>query len=532
MILCEGHGSGIVPAVDDFFHAVHLLSADGAFDGDIIHIGTVQFDILRTVVRHASEFFHRADAVPVSAPAFPNRKRRSPVSVAGDRPILDVLQPVSETLLADSGGAPVYRRVIAQQVIPYRGHLDIPGLPRVINQGRVAAPAVRITVGEFRCGEQKLSVFQILKDKRIRLLHESAYPWRGLSHLSLGIHILQEGKIIFESDLIVVFTESRCDVDDAGAFTEGDIVRQGDIMSLAVDFLEGEQRLVLSVFQIFSLNTFKYGPAFSQHAFQQAFCQPVSVSVRCFHLHIIQFRVNAQRHIAGQSPGGGGPGEEIGVFIFAFEADHSGTLRHVLVSLSDLVGSQRRSAAGAVRYDPVSLIQEPPVPDLFQRPPFTLDVVILICDIGMIHICPETDGGGEILPHPLIFPDALLALVDKGRDTVSLDVLLALKAKELLHFQLHRQAVRVPARLAGDSFALHGVVAGNHILDDPGEDVPDMRFSVGRRGTVIEHVDRAVLAVLDTLFEDPVIFPELLDLLFLLDEIPVGVYLFVHIFLL
>ena len=59
-----------------------------------------------------------------------------------------------------------------------------------------------------------------------------------------------------------------------------------------------------------------------------------------------------------------------------------------------------------------------------------------------------------------------------------------------------------------------------------------MRFSVGRRGAVIEHVDRAVLAVLDTLFEDPVIFPELLDLLFLLDEIPVGVYLFVHIFLL
>ena len=90
----------------------------------------------------------------------------------------------------------------------------------------------------------------------------------------------------------------------------------------------------------------------------------------------------------------------------------------------------------------------------------------------------------------------------------------------------------VPAGLAGDSLALHGMVAGDHILYDPGEDVAYVRLSVCRRWAVIEHVNGAVLAVLDALLEDPVVFPELFDLLFLMDEIPVGIYLFVHYFLL
>ena len=90
----------------------------------------------------------------------------------------------------------------------------------------------------------------------------------------------------------------------------------------------------------------------------------------------------------------------------------------------------------------------------------------------------------------------------------------------------------VPAGLAGDPLAFHGVVAGYHVLYDSGEDMADVRLAVGCRRAVIEHIDRAILAGLNALFEDPVVFPELFDLFFLLDEVAVGTYLFVHIFLL
>ena len=52
VILCERHCAGIVPAVDDLRHAVHLLSADRALDGHFVDVRTMQFDIIRTVVRH------------------------------------------------------------------------------------------------------------------------------------------------------------------------------------------------------------------------------------------------------------------------------------------------------------------------------------------------------------------------------------------------------------------------------------------------------------------------------------------------
>ena len=45
--------------------------------------------------------------------------------------------------------------------------------------------------------------------------------------------------------------------------------------------------------------------------------------------------------------------------------------------------------------------------------------------IGVIHIRPEADGAGEILPHALILPDTLFTMLNERLQAILLDLLLA-----------------------------------------------------------------------------------------------------------
>ena len=56
--------------------------------------------------------------------------------------------------------------------------------------------------------------------------------------------------------------------------------------------------------------------------------------------------------------------------------------------------------------------------------------------------------------------------------------------------------------------SFHGSVTRDHILDRTGYYVSNMRLAVCCRRTVIKHVLRAALSLLDTLFEDMMLFPE------------------------
>ena len=150
----------------------------------------------------------------------------------------------------------------------------------------------------------------------------------------------------------------------------------------------------------------------------------------------------------------------------------------------------------------------------------------------MLHVGPEADLSGELLPHALVLPDGLLALLDKGLQTIVHDLFLLVllaDADLFLDFQLHRKTVGVPAGLSGDLLALHRMVAGDHVLDDTRLDVPDVRLSVGGRRTIVEHVDRMTLILLYALLEDSVLLPELCHLVLTLDKVQIGFYLVVHL---
>ena len=192
------------------------------------------------------------------------------------------------------------------------------------------------------------------------------------------------------------------------------------------------------------------------------------------------------------------------------------------------MGRQRCPAARAVGHDFKPFVQQLPLPDFRQRPPFGLDIIIFIGDVRVIHIRPESDGAGEIFPHPLIFPDAFSALFDKGFDPVSLNLVFSIDPDRLLHFQLHRKPVGVPPRLPGHLVSLHGAVTGNHIFDGTGQNMSDMRLPVCGRRTVVEHVDLVPVPFFHTLVKNVLVLPELFNLLLAACKVHVCLHLVVH----
>ena len=192
------------------------------------------------------------------------------------------------------------------------------------------------------------------------------------------------------------------------------------------------------------------------------------------------------------------------------------------------MAGKRGAAARAVRNDLVALVQQLLIPDLLQCPPLRLDKCIVIRNVRIIHVRPESDGRGKILPHSLIFPDALLAVLDERLHAVLLDLLFAVKAKHLLYFQLYRQTMCIPSCLSRNHLSFHCLVTRNHILNDTCQHMTDMRLSICSRRPVIEGIGFSFLAVLHTFFEDIIVFPELLDCLFMLYDIPVCKYFIVH----
>ena len=152
----------------------------------------------------------------------------------------------------------------------------------------------------------------------------------------------------------------------------------------------------------------------------------------------------------------------------------------------------------------------------------------MICYIRVVHVSPKADRAGEILPHSLIFPHALLALFDEGSDTVFLYLLFAVKSEELFDLYLNGQTVRIPTGFTGNHIALHGAVARDHILYDTGEDMTDMRLAVCRGGTVVKDIRLAFFACVHALFEDMIFTPEFFNELFTLNKVQVGRNLFVH----
>ena len=257
----------------------------------------------------------------------------------------------------------------------------------------------------------------------------------------------------------------------------------------------------------------------AKNGIQKLFGHVIRIAICRLYFAVRIIRVDTKGNVTRQGPRGGGPGKEPGILSYNLEADNSGALFHRFIALSNFLGGKRRSTARTIRYNFKSFIKTVFVPDFFQRPPLGFNKIVIIGDIGIIHVCPETNSIRKVFPHSFVFPDRFLTLLDEWLHTIFFNLLFAVQPKQFLHFQLHWQSMGIPSGLTGYFVPFHGTVTGNHILDNTGQHMTDMRLSVGRRRSIIEHIGRSIFPQLNALSENILVFPELFYLFLSLDKI-------------
>ena len=466
------------------------------------------------------------------AGAFPYIERRPPVAVAADAPVLHMLDPVAETPLADGRRDPVDRLVVRDKRVTHGRHADEPRGARIVDERRIATPAVRIAVRKLWCLEELAALLEIVENQRIRILHKGTRPIRLLGHLALFVDELDERHIVFAADTVIVLAECRGHVNDARTVLRGDVVVAGHEERLVTHILrrKGIERLVPAVLKLASLHRRKLlalAPRVVEYAVRESFSKIIDLAADA-QFDVCYIWVHAEGEVRRERPRGRRPCEEIGVLVRRFELHNGRALGDILVSLRHLVRGERRAAARAVWNDLMPLIEKPLLPDLLQRPPLRLDEVILVRDVGMLHIRPETDDIGELLPHALILPDRLTAFLDERLDAVLLDLFLPIDADRLLDLQLNGQPMRVPACLAEHLAPLHRLIARQHILDDARQNVPDMRAAVRRRRAVVERERIAALTLVNSTLCNMILAPKIRNSFLARSKIQIRIYFFVQ----
>ena len=160
----------------------------------------------------------------MAALTLPDIQRSTPVTITADSPVLNVFQPVAKTSFSDTFRNPVDGIVITDQVIFYRCHLDEPGFSRIVDQRCIASPAMRIIMLKLRRIEKLALLVKVNQHKRVCILYKFTGIWCLRSHLTFSVYKLYKRKIILTAHAAVIFTKSRCDMNNTGTIAHGYII--------------------------------------------------------------------------------------------------------------------------------------------------------------------------------------------------------------------------------------------------------------------------------------------------------------------
>ena len=122
-------------------------------------------------------------------------------------------------------------------------------------------------------------------------------------------------------------------------------------------------------------------------------------------------------------------------------------------------------------------------------------------------------------------------MLDKWLKTILFNLFLAIKSELLFNFKLNRKTMCIPSCLTWNHVSFHCTVSWNHILDNTCQNVSDVRFSVGCRRAIVEHIDLVAFTVTHTFSEDVIVFPEFLCLFFSVYKIKIRRNFLIHIYL-
>ena len=178
------------------------------------------------------------------------------------------------------------------------------------------------------------------------------------------------------------------------------------------------------------------------------------------------------------------------------------------IGLAELVAAQRRPTARAVGHHLDVLVEEALVPDGLEVRPHRLHELGREGPVGVVDVEPVPDPLGEGLPFVDVVAHRLPAQPGELGDAhLFLDLALGGDAQLLLHLDLDRQAVGVPAGLPGDGVPPHGPVAAEQVLVGPGPDVMEPGAPVGSRRALVKHPGLGAVPQFHRPLEDAVLLP-------------------------
>jgi hypothetical protein len=169
------------------------------------------------------QFFPGADhLLPATIRAGPNGKRCSPIALPRKGPVPHGLKEIEETAGPHMFWIPGDFGILGDYFVLGLGSSDEPGVQGVVKERGIAAPAERIFMFVGFRAEKAAFGPQILDDFGIRVFHEKASAKGEFPGESSGpIHRLEQWEILPAAKVIVLLTEGRSDVDDAGPLLHG-----------------------------------------------------------------------------------------------------------------------------------------------------------------------------------------------------------------------------------------------------------------------------------------------------------------------
>ena len=303
--------------------------------------------------------------------AAPDRQRRAPVAVAGQRPVDVVLEPLAETAVLDVLGVPADCLVVGEHLLLHLGGADVPAGSRVVEERRAAAPAVWVGMLVDLLAEEQAAALEV-GDQRpghLRVLDEAVLEAgdaivvvtvrlnRVVESLALG----RVKDLVLGGNPVVVLAKSGGDVDEAGPVLGGDEVTGDHRVAAGLAIAELEDRApVVAADQLGAGEAVGHRHPLAQHRLEQRLGHDQGLAGDPG-ADVGDLGRERDGDVAGQGPRGRRPDQQRLVALPPVlgqerELDVDRGVLDVLIALRHLVRGERGAVAGAVWDDLVTLV--------------------------------------------------------------------------------------------------------------------------------------------------------------------------------
>ncbi len=372
---------------------------------------------------------------------------------------------------------------------------------------------------------------QVVDDRLVGVFkEEAANEVQGSVENAVGANRVNERQPVSAAGCHVLSAEGRSLVDESRAVLGGDVIGEQNVVCRLIGVVgeidQLQRALIVPALHLCADRLFDDPPClFVLTNGKDLFCQRLGnhdAVVAALRQHIFDLGMHGNSGVGNQCPGRGGPDDQVRAFPRAAGELHAhidGRFGDVLIPLRNLVVAERCLILWAVRRNAVVLHQAAVVEDLLQRPPFALDVAGLHGPICLVQVDPVAHALGQVFEFAHVLLNRVAALVVELLDAVFLDLVLVIEAELLLYGELNRQTVTVPAGLAVDAEALHGLEARENVFEYAGLNVVGSRVAIGRRRALEKCPRLAVGGCLPAFRECVVFSPEVENLVVHLGEI-------------